>query len=203
LPSARWRRCAPASTARQFSCISEMASRATIFLWAGTPLFSDGWLFSQQLVALSRVIRAQRKANVHLRGRPHAPLRSKLHKHARGFVVPMTVPYEASRRMIWTVHSLVRFTTGKSSQKHGSRTQFHSGYEARAILRPHVGRRAPRPCLRVPRVQRRVVPTAEHRGRRPRKGPLSRVMMGKCSLAYEAAHHSPDRPRCPFVPMLA
>jgi hypothetical protein len=46
------------------------------FPWACcTALFSDGWLFSQQ-VALSRVIRAQRKANVHLRGRPHAPLRS-------------------------------------------------------------------------------------------------------------------------------
>jgi hypothetical protein len=48
------------------------------FPWAWcTLLFSGGWLFSQQQVALSRVIRARPKANVHLRGHPHTPLRSK------------------------------------------------------------------------------------------------------------------------------
>ena len=46
----------------------------------------------------SRVIRAQRKANVHLRAHPCAQLRSRFRKHARGFVVPTTVPCAASPR---------------------------------------------------------------------------------------------------------
>jgi hypothetical protein len=53
---------------------------------------------SQQSVAFSRsrVIRAQRKANVRLRGHPHVQLHSRFRKHARGFAVPMPVPCEAS-----------------------------------------------------------------------------------------------------------